>query len=1004
MPKRRRSAWSPARWDGSRAIAFLAALVCLAFVSVLFDTVVVAPFVPTIAPPVPVALARDAALQVLVTDPAGEPRPGAAVRVFAMIGDKAHFAGEGVTGPDGHVTFEGLPRGEAWVVAYDGGRARASTRALLDKGSRDVVLTLVPARALEVIVVDGAEAPVEGADIVVAATDPLPYLGKTGPDGRTRIDRLGQGPFTVRVSADGYDDVVRSGVATENGPLRIKLERLGTLLVSVIGTDGAPAPHAEVLAAGTGLWPPRGAETDDSGTVRISGLAEGAFDLKARLGDAVSPTETAVRLKRGEEKQVTLTLSPGRHVLIKVTDGEGPEAPVIPGASVLLVEQGLSSFPLYGKTNDKGVVSLGPIADERATASARAPGFVQTSAVPVGILEDEVTVPLLRGGVVTGDVKDDHGYPVAGATIEIVGSDPWGMPIDETAGMTEFREGQFARGMAGPSPLIPAGELGVMPGPIPDLPHDSAALAAPPAGAGTPDAWVTRKDGEFRAEPVTPGRIQVLVRHPQFVDGESEIVQLAPGGEIHVSIVLKNGGSLEGRVVEEDRTPARGARVELVATIGSIERTTFAADDGSFAFAAVPEDVIVSVARADAPGDIVARVPVHVNERGKNEIEIILPKLREPMRLRVTDDHGYPLDRVEVHALSLDLDAPLRRTAFTDDDGATEIPGAVGLPLRMLFTRPGKAPLVKILDVAPRDLTVVLPEGKHAKGMVTARDGRDWIEGADVVVYTPAGPKRTQSDSEGAFSFADLPAGRVRIDVSKEGYAPAEVWAQIGDDATEDRPTDVGAIDLDPAGEVSGVVVDENDDPVPNARVARDAVPSYLPLGPLPPGIVVTDRAGRFTLGGLPEGDVTLEAYTADRGHVQSEVIPVRADRTTSRVKIVMPAPDDEKKDPKGSGSVAVTLGERADGNTVAVLIRMVAPLSEAEIAGLEPGDRILEVNGKHARSIEGVRKGMTGPLTEDVLLQVQRTAEIPSRGAKVEVAPDPETLLFRVRRERVRR
>ena len=61
MPKRARPRWNPARWDWSRAIAFLAALVCLAFVSVLFDTVPVAPFVPSIAPPVPVAMARDAA-------------------------------------------------------------------------------------------------------------------------------------------------------------------------------------------------------------------------------------------------------------------------------------------------------------------------------------------------------------------------------------------------------------------------------------------------------------------------------------------------------------------------------------------------------------------------------------------------------------------------------------------------------------------------------------------------------------------------------------------------------------------------------------------------------------------------------------------------------------------------------------------------------------------------------------------------------------------------------
>jgi len=1001
VAERARKRWIQPGEGWARALAFVATLVCLAFVSVLFDTVPAPPFVSSLAPPVPVAVQRDAALSVLVTDPGGAPRPGAAVRVFSMIGDKAHFAGEAVTDGEGRASFGELPRGEAWVVAYDGGHARASTRALLDRGTREVVLTLAPARALDVIVVDGDDAPVEGAELVVAAGDPLPFLGRTGEDGRTRVDRLGPGPYTVRVSAGGYDDVVRSGVTVENGPLRIKLERLGVIVVSVIGSDGGPAAGAEVLAAGTGLWPPRSAKTDDTGTVRVAGLSEGAFDLKARLGDAVSPTEMAVRLRRGEEKHVQLVLEPGHHVLVKVTDGDGPEAPFIKGASVLLVEHGLSSFPLYGKTNEKGVVSLGPIADEKASVSARAPGFVQTSAVAVGILDDEVQVPLLRGGIVTGEVHDDRGFPIAGATIEIIGSDPWGMPIDETASMTEFREGQFAKGLAGPVPLIPAGELGVMPGPIPNLPHEGSVFGAPaPSGGG--DAWITRRDGAFRAEPVTPGRIQVLVRHPSYVDGGSEMVTLAPGGEIHVKIVLEQGGSLEGRVVEEDRTPARGARIEIVATTGALERVTFAADDGTFAFAALPEEVLISVARPDSPADIVARIVVAVNERGRNEIEIVLPKERESMKLRVTDDRGYPLDRVEVHALSLDLEAPLRKTVFTDDDGNAEVFGAYGLPLRLMLSRPGKAPRSQTTDSAPRELTVVLAEGKKATGIVTARDGRDWIEGADVVVYTPAGPKRTQSDVEGAFEFSDLPAGRVRIAVSRDGYAPSEVFAQIADDA--DRPTDVGAIDLQPAGEVSGVVVDENDEPVAGARVGRDAVPSYLPLGPLPPGIVVTDREGRFVLGGLPEGNVSLEAYTAERGRGNVDNVPVRAERTTSRVKIVLPAPDEEKKEPKGTGSVAITLGERADGSTTAIVIVMVAPGSEAEIGGLEPGDRVLEVNGRKLRSIESTRRALTGPLTEDVLIAVVRAPDLPTRGAKMETAPEPETIVTRVRRERVRR
>ena len=50
------------------------------------------------------------------------------------------------------------------------------------------------------------------------------------------------------------------------------------------------------------------------------------------------------------------------------------------------------------------------------------------------------------------------------------------------------------------------GELGVMPGPIPDLPHGALPFAVTgAAGSQSKDAWVTRRDGFFRAEPVPLG-------------------------------------------------------------------------------------------------------------------------------------------------------------------------------------------------------------------------------------------------------------------------------------------------------------------------------------------------------------------------------------------------------------------------------------------------------------------------------------------------------------------
>ncbi|MFS8066192.1 MAG: carboxypeptidase regulatory-like domain-containing protein, partial [Byssovorax sp.] len=302
--------------------------------------------------------------------------------------------------------------------------------------------------------------------------------------------------------------------------------------------------------------------------------------------------------------------------------------------------------------------------------------------------------------------------------------------------------------------------------------------------------------------------------------------------------------------------------------------------------------------------------------------------------------------------------------------------------------RPGKAPVVTSIESAPAKLELTLNEGLKAHGTITGRDGRDRIEGAEITFFTASGARHARTDAEGAFEVDDLAPGRVRIAVTAPEHAPAEVVVQAHGD--RDHPADLGTIDLAEAGEVEGEVVDADDQPVAGARVGRGGVPTYLPLGPLPRGIVATDRDGRFTLGGLPEGKVKLEAYFADLGRAVVEDVPVRAGRTTTRVKITLGAGTPASREPKGAGSVAVTLGER--DRTVVVV--MVPPGSEAELAGIEPGDELLAINGRAVRSIEATRKRLTGPLAEDVVLSMRRDE---GEGA-------PTSWLVRVRRERVRR
>jgi protocatechuate 3,4-dioxygenase beta subunit len=918
---------------------------------------------------------------------------GARVRAFAILDGRAHAAGEAETDRDGRASLRDLPQAEHWIVAESPGRARASQMVVVASGARRLDLELGSEHTLDVLVKDEQGAPMAGVELEVRGTDPFPVGARTSSDGRARVERLGEGPFALLARSPGFEEVTKRR-APEGELAVIVLGRQGALSVEVVGEDGAPAPASRVLLASPSLGSARVAESDSDGKVRIAGLDRGSYALRAVNGTRVSPIELGVVLGKGEDKPVELRLGPGVMVTAHVVEAGSDDD--VKDARVTLAESGLSPFPLDGVTDKHGRVVLGPIARGPSTLSARADGFVPKAAMaldeaPAG----EVKVALARGGVLVGKITDTRGYAVDGATIRIVGTDFEGMPIDEDPSRWAFREAHFATELKGPSPLVPAGELGVMPGPVPPIPHGpvvglsfGATATSATGGVVQAEPWVSGRDGTFRATPVTPGRVRALIHHPQYVEAMSEVVLVESNKEAHVDVVLQRGGDLEGRVVDSRGRPISGAHVTALATRGSLEHTTRSGSDGSFAFAALPEAVTILVARDEDMTTIAARVDVLVPDGGKKTIDITLPEPRPPLAVKVTDHRGVGLDAAQVSAVSLDANEALRVTAFTDAAGRAELAGGKGISLRVEVRAPGRASRVMLTTPETRDLVFELAPAESVSGEVLSRR-REPIAGADVTLQSDSAVRHTRTKSDGTFRIDDLSAGPAHVRVRMPGHAPDDRAITIEERGGR-RPTDVPRFELVEEGLVEGIVVDGRGEPIPGARVAKDAVPTYLPANAALVGMAVTDGKGRFKLGELAEGTITLEAYAADVGRVRRTDVRVLAGRTTDGVKLVLARGEAGPKEPIATGGVAITLGETAAGLEPAeVVVIAVSEGSEAERGGLDNGDTLLEVGGAKVTTITDARARLSGPVHDDVLVKVRR---------------GERELTFRIAREAVRR
>ena len=315
-------------------------------------------------------------------------------------------------------------------------------------------------------------------------------------------------------------------------------------------SEGSPASKEPVAKVGVYVRPLRGAvpgrsqRTDASGTAHFSGLARGLYAVEL---DRWAAPPSYVELRDAQELE--LVLPAGVHVRGRVVDREG--GPVAK-ASVLRFtpshEDGLQ--PLC-TADDEGRFELRDVAPGTQLV-ARARGHQPSEASRGrgsirGAPGEEVDVELTLGAPgarLEGVVRSSDGSPVPHAFV-VVG-------VDEDA-----RESTWS----GP--------------PLPDERREKA-----------PDleGLLLRADGagRFASDEVPPGRVRVFARPPEgfpAVFGQTNLslregaeplsgsvgfalVDVAPGVPGHVEVVLREGGSISGTVLDAARQPVAGVVVE----------------------------------------------------------------------------------------------------------------------------------------------------------------------------------------------------------------------------------------------------------------------------------------------------------------------------------------------------------------------------------------------------------------------------------------------------------
>ncbi len=606
----------------------------------------------------------------------------------------------------------------------------------------------------------------------------------------------------------------------------------------VLGPDDQPLGGAEVWLTSR---PPRKAVSEADGSFEFDKLLPRTYALTARADDLVGgPVSYQLT---GKAEPVVIRLREGARLTVKVSE-EATGKPVA-GATVALQEAGDRSLT----TDGDGAASFRGLSPGWSAVTVRATGFAPASTfTTIGVAgsTQEIAVALRKGAAVSGRVVDEAGAGVADAMVTI-----------RDAGAT------FAQ----------------------DL-----------------DSVVSGPDGAFELAVVPAGSYTLGARDAAHAPGVSEIISLdGVSPRTGVTVVMKEGGVVRGRVVTKDRQPAPFAAVQLaakgVADYGATglsegPRQTTADAQGHFELRALPR--IALRARAESDDAASQIVDVDLTQAGVVEgLELVLD-VSGAIAGVVVDGNGDPVPEAQVSALPDffgkdgdtsqlgDIMLAGFAATVTDGGGAFRLRGLPDGAYRLWASRTAAQQQMFVTEgtiarTGDTAVKIVLPAPGSIEGRIALDDGSTPKLAMIAVGVMPASPVR-----DGTFEIGELMPGRYDVHVRGPDFAEL-VKRDV--EVTAGKVTDLGTLTVKEGRRVTGRVVDAGGAPVEGAKVMVGEILFSQGSGGGGSGDQTigdmmgvrsarTGADGRFTIVGATEkgGSVIAEH---DRG--RSDTVPVSA-------------------------------------------------------------------------------------------------------------------------------